>query len=191
MIVKLFLSLLVSLSMGYVLIKTFLPVNKLDFEDLLMKLGLAVGLGFGITSCTYFLSLLSVGPHLTGVIVYEAGLFLILMLLFVRYRKNPHTFEIAVAYEKTSDDFKLIRILSIGFYFVLVLAFVNIVYMAILLPVGKWDAWAIWNMHARFIFRGGEYWRDAFSALLAPKHHPDYPLMLPLTVSRGWTYIGK
>ncbi len=31
-------------------------------------------------------------------------------------------------------------------------------------PHGEWDAWAIWNQHARFLFRGGG--SDAWRALL-------------------------
>jgi hypothetical protein len=55
-------------------------------------------------------------------------------------------------------------------------------------PDGGWDAWAIWNLRARFLFRGGGHWRDAFSVLLP---HPDYPLLLPAAVARAWTYLGR
>ena len=55
---------------------------------------------------------------------------------------------------------------------------------------GSWDAWAIWNLRARFLFRGQPLlWQDAFSAELAYSH-PNYPLMLPLSVSRAWTFLG-
>jgi hypothetical protein len=54
-------------------------------------------------------------------------------------------------------------------------------------PHGEWDAWAIWNTRARFLFRAHESWTGAF---LVDRGHPDYPLMLPLTVSRFWTYLG-
>jgi hypothetical protein len=54
-------------------------------------------------------------------------------------------------------------------------------------PIGGWDAWAIWNNHARFLFRGGERW----TALLDPAmgfSHNEYPLLLPAAVARLWTY---
>jgi 4-amino-4-deoxy-L-arabinose transferase-like glycosyltransferase len=57
-------------------------------------------------------------------------------------------------------------------------------------PHGDWDAWAIWNLRARFLYRGGEHWTSAFSPRL-PWTHPDYPLLLPGAVSRGWTYAGS
>jgi hypothetical protein len=62
---------------------------------------------------------------------------------------------------------------------------------AIVMPHGEWDAWAIWNLRARFLFRAApSSWRDAFSPLLFWSHL-DYPLLLPLAVSRGWTYAHR
>jgi hypothetical protein len=56
-------------------------------------------------------------------------------------------------------------------------------------PHGDWDAWAIWNQHARFLFRGGEdgTWREFFSIGWS---QPDYPLLLPASVVRVWAYAG-
>ncbi len=56
-------------------------------------------------------------------------------------------------------------------------------------PHGDWDAWAIWNQHARFLFRGGEgdAWRGFFSIAWS---QPDYPLLLPASVARVWAYAG-
>jgi hypothetical protein len=55
-------------------------------------------------------------------------------------------------------------------------------------PHGEWDAWAIWNLHARFLFRGGEEWRDL---LTIGWSQPDYPLLLPASVARLWAYAGR
>ncbi len=30
-------------------------------------------------------------------------------------------------------------------------------------PHGEQGAWSIWNLRARFLFRAGAFWRDAFS----------------------------
>jgi hypothetical protein len=58
------------------------------------------------------------------------------------------------------------------------------------LPHGGWDAWAIWNHHARVLFRAGAGWRAAYlpSAALG---QPDYPLALPLMVARLLAYAGE
>ena len=57
---------------------------------------------------------------------------------------------------------------------------------------GEWDAWAQWNLHARFFFRGltDGSWRVAFDPILAWSH-ADYPPLLPATVARLWTYAGR
>jgi hypothetical protein len=57
-------------------------------------------------------------------------------------------------------------------------------------PHGDWDAWAIWNLRARFLYRGGEQWTAAFSPHLAWSH-PDYPLLVSGAVARGWSYAGQ
>jgi Dolichyl-phosphate-mannose-protein mannosyltransferase len=57
-------------------------------------------------------------------------------------------------------------------------------------PHGEgWDAFAIWNLHARFLFLGGAHWRDGFNSMI-PWSHPDYPLLLPTTISHLWSYLG-
>jgi hypothetical protein len=46
-------------------------------------------------------------------------------------------------------------------------------------PFGEWDAWAIWNLKAKFILYGKENWRWIFNRV-SWHTHPDYPLALPL-----------
>nr|WP_295929430.1 hypothetical protein [uncultured Dyadobacter sp.] len=53
---------------------------------------------------------------------------------------------------------------------------------------GDWDAWAIWNLHAKFL-ADPERWRHMFTNQMAPTH-PDYPLMLPSVVALFWRAIG-
>jgi hypothetical protein len=72
-----------------------------------------------------------------------------------------------------------------------VLACVNVAMLItgyIRAPHGAWDAWAIWNLRARFLFRV-EDWHEAVSAALVATH-PDYPLLLPLNIARLWAWHG-
>jgi len=64
------------------------------------------------------------------------------------------------------------------------------IYLSLRTPHGNWDAWAIWNMRARFLFRGGVLWEDAFSNIIHWSH-PDYPLLIPGVIARCWRYIGN
>ncbi len=55
-------------------------------------------------------------------------------------------------------------------------------------PNGQWDAWAIWNKHAKFLATS-DTWRDAASPLLGATH-PEYPMLLPSVVARVWLMSG-
>ncbi len=57
-------------------------------------------------------------------------------------------------------------------------------------PLGIWDGWAIWNLKARFLYRGGANWTAMFSRELWFSH-PDYPLLLPAAIARFWSYLGE
>jgi hypothetical protein len=54
-------------------------------------------------------------------------------------------------------------------------------------PQGNWDAWAIWNLRARFLAAGGSVAHRAWSPLLGSTH-PEYPLLTSAFVARAWTY---
>jgi hypothetical protein len=82
-------------------------------------------------------------------------------------------------------------ILFAGVTMVLALAAISFAADAAVEPHGDWDAWAIWNLRARFLYRGyPAYWKDGFSPLLGWSH-VDYPLLVPLSVARGWTFAGR
>ncbi len=54
-------------------------------------------------------------------------------------------------------------------------------------PHGDWDAWNIWTMRARFLFRSGQQWRNAFAPVF---EHTDYPLLLSGSIVRCWTWLA-
>ena len=56
-------------------------------------------------------------------------------------------------------------------------------------PQGNWDAWAIWNLRARFLAAGGNLPVRAWSPLLRASH-PEYPLLVSGFVARCWSYSG-
>ena len=58
-------------------------------------------------------------------------------------------------------------------------------------PDGGWDAWAIWNLRARFLARSaGPGFRAAFSPEILFWAHQDYPLLLPGIVAQGFRIVG-
>lgn len=56
-------------------------------------------------------------------------------------------------------------------------------------PNGPRDAWAQWNVKAKFMHAAGDLWQQHIANLGAAEN-PDYPLLLPATVARTWHYLG-
>ena len=54
-------------------------------------------------------------------------------------------------------------------------------------PHGQWDAWAIWNQKARFLYRAGDAWK---AAMEIPWSQPGHPLLVSASVARLWAYAG-
>jgi hypothetical protein len=57
-------------------------------------------------------------------------------------------------------------------------------------PYGGWDAWAIWNLHARLMLRAGPDWPRLLEAPQLNWTHPDYPRLVPASVARAWAWAG-
>ena len=62
--------------------------------------------------------------------------------------------------------------------------------LATLQPDGAWDAWAMWNFKARWLALGGTPWSEVLTNPIFATAHPDYPLLLPLSISRLWAMTG-
>jgi hypothetical protein len=55
-------------------------------------------------------------------------------------------------------------------------------------PQGDWDAWAIWNLRARFLAGSGT-WHNAVSPELS-RTHPEYPLLWSGVIGQAWAATG-
>ncbi len=84
------------------------------------------------------------------------------------------------------DDATPLLSLRIVFFVVLAASAAAFLFVALKEPQGEWDAWSIWNLHARFMARGGTAWTAMFSKELAWSY-PDYPLLLPALVAQAWS----
>ncbi len=80
------------------------------------------------------------------------------------------------------------RLVWFGFAWIILVGLIAAVTWMVLRPFGEWDAFAIWNFHARFIYRAGPHWTDYLT--YDTYGHADYPLMLSGSVARLWTYAG-
>jgi hypothetical protein len=189
MIASLLVSILIPQLIALVFIFLVWPYRK-PLSSLPLKICLAVGIGLGIFSCTYFVQLLILGPSRIAFVSFQIALLAILTtLLFyaVKARKNSPVGEIP---EETPSRPKLRLLLSILLLIAFVSASLTFILISLRRPHGEWDAWAIYNMKARFLFRAGEYWKDLYTEPLYWTG-TDYPLLIPTTIAGIWTLMGR
>ena len=101
-------------------------------------------------------------------------------------RAHEHEHEREDVDDQVYVSARLHRLISVAALLCLGAAVAAVVIKMVFCPHGEWDAWAIWNLHARFIFRDTAQSLGYLDAVM-DWTHPDYPLLVPLTVVRGWT----
>jgi len=143
-----------------------------------------LGVGLGMTSCALSVLRWAVGRPAAGFIATET-IVLIALALFVGRAGDRRG--VRPSAERAAGH--LDHLLWTTFLCFLVAAAVIVAFRVLARPHGEWDAWAIWNLHARFMARGEDDWLSAFSPALLWSH-PDYPLLVPALVARGWAFVG-
>jgi hypothetical protein len=180
-------SLLISFLTGSALVDRLLSGEEGKYP-LILRLFFGLGLGLGFSSALLFIWLLTIGRFHQSYLLLELLLCLFfIMLSKVKKARRPKNLEPEGSLSSPSG---VSRITAYSFYLLLTCGILVLILISYLYPHGNWDAWAIWNNRARFIFRGVENWKDGFSPLLGWSH-PDYPLLLPLSIARCWFYLGK
>src|SRR5262245_36960185 len=190
MILPLLVSVLLPQLIAFLLISILWPTESRSRFYLPIKLCLSAGTGFGIVSCLYFLQLSVFGPSRRKFVAALGMLLVILIVAFLfrlRSRQNSRTAE---EKDESQPRSRLRLVLSALFALAVVSAAVSFVFISLKQPHGEWDAWAVYNMKARFLFRGGEYWKDIF---IEPTGwtSPDYPLLVPAAIAACWTVIKR
>jgi hypothetical protein len=150
-------------------------------------IGIAVGLASVLWSAAFFGGVRSRGLL---IILDLAGWTLVLIAVLALRRRAPR---LTGAPAGTPIAGRLVMTAAVTLAIVLaVQAIVSFVAASAVSPHGEWDAWAQWNLRARFFFRGLEdgTWQRAFDPILAWSH-PDYPPLVPASVARLWTYAGR
>lgn len=148
---------------------------------LLFSLG--IGAGAGVASCLSFLALVVAGPNFTALAGIIGGAAIVALALGLLTRRQGTL----LAWGEGPEVPWYVRAVFVAAVVLAVSAFLVIVANN---PHGDEGAWSIWNMRARFLFRAGAYWRDAFSSDLSWTH-PDYPLLLPALVALCWKLAGQ
>ncbi len=194
-------SLLISAATGFFLIRLLSTDTQEGKKTLPLHLFLGAGMGIGLSSCVYFVCLLA--GTTTWTFLIDSVLCLAVGIAFFFRRRNAHASKIpaennteknsrspmSAADTPRAGKTTLEKIL-LPVFFTELAVFCGAFFLAFLKePHGRWDAWLIWNMHARFLARAGEAWHSVFT-LPMDWSHWDYPLLLPLSIVRGWKYTG-
>jgi hypothetical protein len=184
------LSLLLPTLAGFLCVRPLWPARAGRAGTIGLKSCLALGLGLGMSSGSYFAWLVLVGPPGPGYPVVEsAGYLALSAALFLSgwWRRAAKGFEEPVQPPAGGKlQWVLFGLFAAGFAAKLL----EFVLASFLFPHGMGDSWFTWNMRARFLYRGGEHWTDAFSNLIGDGVG-DYPLLLPANIARGWQYLGR
>jgi hypothetical protein len=181
---------LVCLASGFLLVSLGWSRTGPLLADRLLRASLSVGYGLGVFSVVFFLARVCNVTHLMLVDLLVAALLIAAVLLTWMRSRSANGMAISAATSKPGPAW-FQRVLVLAFGIALCAAIYSAIQRMRAYPHGDgWDAFAIWNLHARFLFLGGSDWRDGFTALL-PGSHPDYPLLLPAATAHFWTYLGR
>jgi len=154
-----------------------------DPWSILLKVFLGLGLGLGITSCLYFLRLVLI-PGQGGYLLIQAVL--LSTTITALYFKNRLSF---ISFPRSISVTRNQILLSLAAGLVFAFALQYSLVAARVSPHGDYDAQAIWNLRARFMYRLGDDWRNAFSPNINRDFHMDYPLLIPMNVVGGWNAL--
>ncbi|NMB54877.1 MAG: hypothetical protein GYA15_09260 [Leptolinea sp.] len=175
-----YLTLLPPFLIGVLLVSwLFLPSRK---GNILLFLSLGIPLGFGITACLFFLWAYLFNPSFPGYWLVEVVL--LSALFYLTWKQRQHLVTVLPDFKKwqridwmAAGLFTLVALIALGSFIAYTTA--N--------PHGRYDAWAIWNVRARMLARGGIDWKSVFVPQI---FHADYPLLVPLTIARCWVLAG-
>lgn len=181
-------SFLPALTMGFLLVSVFWHKDRSFFADLPLKACLSVGFGFGASSCLVFVWMIVVGRLTRGVFVCELMLLVGLCVLLGRRRRGTISTTTAQLEGISISSFSGPYVLRLAVSVASLSAVIRFWYLSAQDPHGQFDAYAIWNLRARILYRGGDYWTH-ISRMAGV--HPDYPLLIPASVARSWEFIGR
>jgi len=198
MILSLPLAIFVALALGlWLLLVLFPPCKKPTLNEFVLNLALALAIGIGVTSLFLALWMLAF-PQQARFYPWGEGILTTILwaAFYYQYRQkilnafpSREAWRFSIWKPEANAGFlgvSLMAVLGIA----LVIVLVTFVLLAISFPLGRWDAYMIWNLHARFIFRGGELWHSYMIPELGWSN-PNYPLLLPFAVARCWFYVGS
>jgi len=168
-------------------LERFCPRDGSAAGDRMLKLSLAGPFGVALGSLFYFVWSVIFTPSGRGMVAIESVLLGVVLAWMLIRRGATRAERPRPVHQVGSKRLWLAGRVSV--VVTVCLGAVLLVANLVRYPHGHWDAWAIWNLRARFLFRAAEHWTDSFSSLLFWSS-PDYPLCLPAFIAGAWKYMG-
>lgn len=184
---------------GFVLAGCFVRVPSSPAACRVLRFSLALGLGTGFSSILFYLLLvIGLQPRASAWVTH--GLLLaatIALYVSRRGRLGKIAAEVAPLYLVAPvEGIEQVRLRLVNFFLIALLVLGIAVNTGVFVsdtlqrPHGDWDAFATWNLKSRFLFRGGEHWKNMFSERIV-FGHADYPLLVPATNAQAWLISGR
>lgn len=152
-------------------------------EPLLLGLARAFCLAMGLTSISTFATLMVGGRLNAAFVIVDAAVWTCLAGVSIVAMLRRPSLPLKPRAPLTSADIAVRTV----FLVVAVCACGVPVFEYLASPHGQWDAWAIWNQKARFMYRAGPGWTDSMAI---PWSQPGHPPLVAGTVARLWAYAG-
>jgi len=184
----LLISLAVPIATAFFIVNMTWPEKDFFKSEFAVKICLSIGLGLGLSSWLFFTCLVLFGAVTKYFIWFDLILLAVFLILFLYKRKN--TFHSNLKPDFLSPDRKWFHyFLYAGFIALSLIAIISFVIRVLNDPHGSWDAWNIYNLGARFIYRGSAEWTTGFSNPY-DWSLPDHPLLISGNIARVWSYVG-
>lgn len=183
-------SILLAVLLGFLLVQAFDPVRHMQprWAATLFTAALGAGAGFGLTSIVFLM--LDVAGAATPVSIFGTDVALLALAGWLCWTCRSARASDIPAEPSPAPGFRWTWLLALVFAAVLAIVCTRLIQIAAALPVGDWDAWALWNLRAKFLAGPPGAWRYAFSPLLS-NTHPDYPPLLSAFVAQAWKAGGN
>jgi hypothetical protein len=179
---------LLCVASGFALVSMWWSRRGEIVSDLILRASLAIGYGLGVFSVVFVLAR---ALGVSNIVIPDLVVVAASILAFLVLRNRGRASTVAAPRAEVLELPKwLDRIIVAAFGVSLCAAIYSAFMRTLAHPHGEgWDAFSIWNLHARFLFLSGTRWRDGFSTII-PWSHPDYPLLLPAAIAHFWSYLG-
>lgn len=180
-------SLVLALLIGYLLVRVLDPAPNAEprWARAAFQAALGAGTGIGATSILFFL--LTAAGVASPATIFALDFIILAVLLWRAWRTR--VFRSTNSAFGPTTRFRWTWLLACSLGIAVCISFVRMVQMSAALSVGDWDAWATWNLRAKFLAGPGATWRYAlppsFSGIPAA-----YPLLLSGFIARLWKTGG-